>query len=148
MAKNSTSYSSLVTFVITYVFFIFILLQFPRSKIWDNFFACLFLYHNPRLTLFNIIRTKMFFLKTCFRSSIKGNNITRCFKDNSKSCVNQDHLAIQWNDTLKSVTNLCNESEYCLKYCEKFLNPILIYFIIVFKYIFSGLIYIFLFCSL
>ena len=54
-----------------------------------------------------------------FRSSIKGNNITRCFKDNSKSCVNQDHLAIQWNDTLKSVTNLCNESEYCLKYCKK-----------------------------
>ena len=122
----------------------------------------------------------MFFLKTCFRSSIKGNNITRCFKDNSKSCVNQDHLAIQWNDTLKSVTNLCNESEYCLKYCKKikkkkttltyfiivhinlcneseyclkyckinFKKPTLTYFIIVFKYTFSRLIYIFLFCSL
>ncbi|XP_022337805.2 uncharacterized protein LOC111133589 [Crassostrea virginica] len=49
-------------------------------------------------------------------SSIKGNNITRCFKDNSKSCVNQDHLAIQWNDTLKSVTNLCNET--CSNYQE------------------------------
>ena len=147
MAKNSTSYSSLVTLVITFFLSSFYY-NFRDRKFGLTFLHVCLSIITLGLPLFNIIRTKMFFLKTCFRSSIKGNNITRCFKDNSKSCVNQDHLAIQWNDTLKSVTNLCNESEYCLKYCENFLNPILIYFIIVFKYIFSGLIYIFLFCSL
>uniref|UniRef100_K1QR47 Uncharacterized protein n=1 Tax=Magallana gigas TaxID=29159 RepID=K1QR47_MAGGI len=43
-------------------------------------------------------------------STISGNSITQCYTTNSKSCVDQDHLAIQWNETMKDATNLCNET--------------------------------------
>ncbi|XP_052718278.1 serine-rich adhesin for platelets-like [Crassostrea angulata] len=49
-------------------------------------------------------------------STISGNSITQCYTTNSKSCVDQDHLAIQWNETMKDATNLCNES--CSNYLE------------------------------
>lgn len=49
-------------------------------------------------------------------STISGNSITECYTTNSKSCVGQDHLAIQWNETMKDVTNLCNDS--CSNYLE------------------------------
>lgn len=49
-------------------------------------------------------------------STISGNPITQCYTTNFKSCTDQDHLAIQWNETMKDVTNLCNES--CSNYLE------------------------------
>ncbi|XP_061162405.1 uncharacterized protein LOC133171632 [Saccostrea echinata] len=49
-------------------------------------------------------------------STVKDNNITKCYADSSNACTNQDHLAIQWNETMSDVITLCNET--CTNYLE------------------------------